>query len=467
MQFNRKTSLILIAAAIVIVLLSWGLHAPPYMQNILTSEIDTSVEIMIHPVRIVVEPLIGFLLFLGRGINPLQEFLVLILWFFVLDLVFILRSGGTSLISRSLGRWSGRIILHLAVWSGVLLIILFGHLPANSVANLSNDQALVNIHSHTDYSHDGLVSHHGLHAWHERNGFDAYFLTEHNHHAFTLQWVEKQTKNEISEHPVVMAGQEYSGSNHILLLGLTRAFNTKDMPDSVAIDSAHAQNGVAIVAHWFSHKRHPLIKYIRDGADGFEIANQAEGLSVDSLDRQTIIDHARAHELLLLASCDYHGYGPSAYAYVAFEIAGWVDLSVPEKRAAIMDILRNRAQERIRPLIYTDRPVYSSLLLWASPFINLFYYFRHLSLLQTLAWLIWLPMMGWLFMRIRSKPLLHIAGLAGSGLVLYFGIRFLSLSRQAFLENDIYAEYGIHLVIMGVVFSLYGVVHYMMTRARD
>ncbi|MBD3374007.1 hypothetical protein GF406_03140 [candidate division KSB1 bacterium] len=466
MHFNQKYSMILIAAAILIVLLSWGMHAPPHMQDILTGEIDTSVEIIIHPVRIVFEPLIGFLLFLVRGIRPLQEFLMLILWIFVIDLVIILRSRGTSLISRSLGRWGGRIALHLAVWSGILLIMLFGHLPANSVTNLSDDQALVNIHSHTDYSHDGLVSHKGLHAWHERNGFDAYFLTEHNHHTSTLQWVEKQTQNEISGHPVVLAGQEYSGSNHILLLGLTRAFNTKDMPDSVAIDSAHVQNGIAIVAHWFSHKRHPLIKYIRDGADGFEIANQAEGLSVDSIDRQTIIDHATAHELLLLASCDYHGYGPSAYAYVAFEIAGWDDLSVPEKRASIMDILRRREQERIRPLIYVDRPVYSSSLLWASPFINLFYYFRHLSLLQTLAWLIWLPILGWLFMHIREKRFLHIAAIIASASVLYFGTRFLLLSRHAFMENDIYAEYGIHLAIIGVVFLLYAVIYTMMTRAR-
>lgn len=466
MHFNHKYSLIVLAAAILIVLLSWGLHAPPHMQNILTGEIDSSVEIMIHPVRIVFEPLIGFFLFLGRGIRPLQEFLMLILWIFVIDLIYILRSGRILPVSRSLGRWSGRIVLHLAVWSGVLLIILFGHLPANSVANLSEDQALVNIHSHTDYSHDGLVSHHGLHAWHERNGFDAYFLTEHNHHASTLQWVEKQTKSEIPAHPVVLAGQEYSGSNHILLLGLTRAFNTKDMPDSVAIDSAHAQNGVAIVAHWFSHKRHPLIKYIRDGADGFEIANQAEGLSVDPVDRQTIMEHAMAHQLLLLASCDYHGYGPAAYAYVAFEITGWNHLSVPELRAAIMDILRSRTQERIRPLIYVDRPVYSSSLLWASPLINMFYYFRHLSLLQTLSWLIWLPVLGWLWMHLGKKQVLHISAIIGSGIVLFFGTRFLLLSRHAFVENEIYAEYGIHLAVVGAVFLLAAVVYYRMTRAR-
>ncbi len=467
MQFNRKTSLILIAAAILIVLLSWGLHAPPHMQNILTGQNDSSVKIVIHPVRIVFEPLIGFLLFLVRGIRPLHEFSVLILWVIVIDLIFMQRSWGGASILKSLGRWSGRIVLHLAVWSGLLLIMLFGHLPANSVANLSDEQALVNIHSHTNHSHDGLVSHQGLHAWHERNGFDAYFLTEHNHHASTLQWVQKQTRNEISDHPVVLAGQEYSGSNHILLLGLMRSFVTKDMPDSVAIDSAHAQNGVAIVAHWFSHQRHPLIKYIRDGADGFEIANQAEGLSVDPVDRQTIIDHAMAHELLLMVSCDYHGYGQAAYAYAAFKVTGWSDLSVPEKRTAIMDILRNRAQERIHPLIYADRPVYSTFWLWASPLFNLFYYFRHLSLWQTLAWLIWIPVLGWLFTRLRRKSVLLFGALTGSGILIYFGAKFLLCSRHAYVENNIYAEYGIYLTVMGALFLLYAVIYTVFQKAKS
>jgi len=79
----------------------------------------------------------------------------------------------------------------------------------------------------------------------------------------------------------MMVGEEFSGSNHMTLLGLKRNFITRGLNDQQVIDSTHNDKGIVIVAHWFDGERESIPFFLDMGVDGFEIANQASELSYE------------------------------------------------------------------------------------------------------------------------------------------------------------------------------------------
>ena len=115
--------------------------------------------------------------------------------------------------------------------------------PSNSI--------LVTTHSHSEVSHDGLISQDNLWKWHKENNFDAFFVTDHANHEKSFDFARKQRRGEFSIDPLVMVGEEYSASNHMSLLGLKNKFKTKKMSDQAVVDSVHAYGGVVIINHWF------------------------------------------------------------------------------------------------------------------------------------------------------------------------------------------------------------------------
>ena len=52
-----------------------------------------------------------------------------------------------------------------------------------------------------------------------------------------------------------MAGIEFSGSNHMVLLGLTDTLITFGKKDSIVISEVHRQGGLVGVAHWLMDEK--------------------------------------------------------------------------------------------------------------------------------------------------------------------------------------------------------------------
>ena len=307
--------------------------------------------------------------------------------------------------------------------------------------------------------------------WHLKNGFDAFFLTEHNNHNKTLELIKDQQNETIPQKPVVLAGQEYSGSNHILLLGLSRDFNTKDMPDSTAIDSARANDGVAIVAHWFAHGKHSPQHYINQGAVGFEIANQGEGITYDRDVFQKIISSCKGQNLLMLGSCDYHGYGSAAFSWNALEIPGWHNMDLAGKRQSIMEIFRNFDQKKIQVLVYRDRDFVSTEKILLSPLFNFIGYYRSLNPLQIFSWMIWMVVLTIILGRGRSAFLTsfkHWAtlGTVCSATILLKGVHLLSKVKAVKGYNEIYIEYGEIFLWVGIGLLLYSMMVLIIQQRR-
>jgi len=304
--------------------------------------------------------------------------------------------------------------------------------------------------------------------WHKRNGFDAFFITDHNNHLKTLEFVQAQKAGKIPESPLVFCGEEYSGSNHITLLGLQRDFKTKDMADSTAIDSAHANGGVGIIAHWFADEHRTIQYYIDCGADGFEIANQAEGLSYSRRIFREIVEKCRENGLIMVGACDYHGYGSAAFTWNALQIPGWQNQADGQKRSSVMNIFRRHEENKIKVLVYRDRYVFPRKLVFLSPIFNLGY-FRTLGIWQIISWAFWmlfLPLFAatgfakkvgsWL----TSPPqrLWGVLGFVASSFAVFMGAVLLSRVHMFKDYNNILKEYGTQFFWIGIVFGIYSLI---------
>jgi hypothetical protein len=479
-----RTVVVISAFICVITLLSIFLHRPIRITDALSNLPAEGYDVHVSFWRIIFEPLFGFLLFYLRANQPLVEFLVLLLWLAagmlvarLLQLRRVRKNQRADAALKGVLRWLACLPIILTVWVTFLLIMIFGPLPANTIKKQNPDEILVNVHSHTHFSHDGVISPTALMRWHARNGFDAFFLTEHNNHDKTLEMIQAQQAGILPPEPMVLCGEEYSGSNHILLLGLTRNFNTKDMADSTAIDSAHAQTGVAIVAHWFAEMKHPMEQYIASGADGFEIVNQAEVRYYGPEVLRFIAETCKRNRLLMVGACDYHGYGAACLTWNALAIPDWKRMDYAQKYQSILDVLRQRDQRKIKVLVYDDRRPVDGRWLLFSPVSTFIAYFRGIDILQFASWISWILIFWYLgsltpFYELKDYAQRHYyralgaIGLPGAGWIVLVGIWLLFRSFSVRGYNEILAEYGTDFLVGGSIFLIYSLLLLLVPRIR-
>jgi len=175
-------------------ILSIGFHQPIQIIDALTSKPVPGFDIHISIWRVLFEPFTGPLLFYLRADQPVKEFTILLYWIIGLSLVLFLihpflranRAKGNPKLSGFLS-WLKTAPLIVATWLGLLWLIIYIPLPANTIVNQQEDTILINTHSHTEYSHDGIISTKALQRWHKKSGYDAFFITDHNHHERTME----------------------------------------------------------------------------------------------------------------------------------------------------------------------------------------------------------------------------------------------------------------------------------------
>lgn len=471
---NRNLSRIISHSGLIVLFIAMGVLSMFFHQSIeiidaLSSEPVPGFGIHISAWRILFEPFSGPLLFYLRADQPLLEFAILFLWITVFSLLatllrFFLPASKVQRNTKLHGvlLWLKSLPLIVATWLGLLWLIIYMPLPANTIVNQNEDTILINTHSHTEHSHDGIVSTKRLQHWHKKNGFDAFFITDHNHHQHTMEAVRAQDQGTFPEKPLMIIGEEFSGSNHMTLLGLKRNFITRGLSDQQVIDSTHEDQGVVIVAHWFDGERESIPFFLDMGVDGFEIANQGSGLKYEQRIFNAITEACVSNGLIMTGVVDYHGYGSSCFAWNALEIPGWHQMDPAQKREEIMQVLRSRDMSRIRVLLYHDRNVFDRSRVLLSPLYTFVSYFRTLKILQLLSWFLWLILLGilrsWLVKRIKGS----ISYRCIQTLALMSGIFLLSNGALLFFKarritdyNEIYSEFSTYLLFVGAGILIY------------
>ncbi len=426
-------------------------------------------EVQISSWRIIFEPILGVLLFFNRSLYTLSEFPYVLYWvlfFWFISLIFKLsRTNSRKDKLNHLIRQLLNIPIIAGLWFTIFLIIIFIPLPGNSLKNNDPGLVMVTTHSHTEYSHDGLISQKGLWKWQKRYGFDAFFITEHNNHDKTLAFVMSQRNGDFPSHPLVMCGEEFSGTNHLSLLGLKRDFITSGYSDLRAIDSTRANKGVVIVNHWFDDKNMSLDYYKNIGVDGFEIENTATDRSYDRKLYSEIKNFCLENNLTMNGGLDFHGYGNACSVWNALSIPKWNDLNPEEKEDAILEILRKGNQENLKVLLYNDRSYYTKELLFLSPFRTLFNYFRTLNFLQIISWIFWITLMTVLSTRAKIKKILvkpdgrsdilSLSGSVAAMFMLILGLIYYLRIKDTTGFTEVYKEYSTILFIVGTLLFIY------------
>ena len=444
-------------------------HFPIHIADAITLEAQPEYEIHISLWRILFEPILGILLFFNRSLYALAEIQVLLYWILALYIIYCLIKAilipDTQSRKKFILRQLANIPIVIGLWFTIFAVIIFIPLPNNTIVNNAPNTILVTTHSHTEFSHDGLMSQEGLWKWHKRNGFDAFFITDHNNHDRTLDFVEAQRNHEFPLEPLVMCGEEFSGSNHLSLLGLKRKFSTLGFADSTAIDSVRAGNGAVIVNHWFDGERMSLEYYKNSDVDGFEIENTATDRTYEREVYQRIKDYCERNQLIMNGGLDFHGYGNVCSLWNAFEIPGWHKLDPASKEEAILTSIRNRDQSKLKVLLYKDRPYYSKNTLFLSPLFTVINYFRTLNVFQVISWVIWTLLFMIVMHRISSSQkliklfshdrILPIKGVFSALFILVLGMVYYSRIKQVADFTEMYEEYSTLLFYIGSVFLIY------------
>ena len=462
MKKFRTQELVIGGVILFIILLASVFHYPIYFEDVLTLRKNSDFGVQIDFFRILFEPFLGPLLYLNRTLYPLTEVPLTFLWI----LIFYV----TTAIVKALRQSSDKkrkilnVLIDLPMLIGlsftVFVVILFIPLPNNTIVNNSKDSILVTTHAHTEFSHDGLISQEKMWEYHKRNGFDAFFITDHAHHKKSLDFVKKQRNGDIPQKPLVMVGQEYSGSNHMSLLGLDGSFETKDMDDNSVIDSVHNHGGAVLINHWFDGKGKSKEFYASMGVDGFEIENVGKELYYNRALFKELKEFCIANNLMMVGGLDFHGYGRVCSLYNAFEIPNWQNLDASSKEKAILSILKNGPQNKLQILMYKDRPFYTESNLFLRPFLTLVNYFRTLNGLQVLSWILWLLVL-WVAVNRKNKIFINqsntfsILSVISSAFLTILSIIYYYRGNAVEGYSKVYYEYSWLLGPIGVVLFIY------------
>jgi hypothetical protein len=280
---------------------------------------------------------------------------------------------------------------------------LLWHRPMAALAGTGN--ALVfDVHSHTNVSHDvrgtlmkGFDTEANL-RWHQRAGFDAVFITDHN----TVAGLRPH-----SGAPALCPGIEVSAWRaHVVLLGDSTPVDPRRYNGSLDAlelllresDSLYGALSVLSLPEYERNHRDRLDSLVAAGADGFELVNAApKANEMTRSRRDSVAALARRTGRFVVGASDSHGWGATNMVWNLLPLAG----SKPAGPAACTAVLRalregfdvTRIVERRRLRPDSAWPG------WLTPAGVLWEAWRGLTWPLTLSWLAWIWLLWGAFHR--------------------------------------------------------------------
>lgn len=342
-------------------------------------------KLSVPAINIILEPFIGIPVYLSTNHYIKQEAISLFMWGMLSVLVFVvLKKRYSKLIVYTGG--------YLIGFSLFVVYVLFTPFPLLKVVPPEN-YCLVDPHSHTFYSHDGLVSPQQNIEWHEKQGFSAWFVTEHYN---IIGGITEQNLCMLTACKS-MIGEEIRANDdphYFLALGITNSVagwcpacpsNVRELAEAV-----HKQGGALILALWWLDGKIDLIHYIQDGVDAFEIANAGHKQGLTTEIRHYAYNVSRRYRIPLLASSDWHGWGNYAYTWTAFRISDVTAYNLPQLQHKIISMILDKQDKDIVPIIY-DYPhqYWGTFRFIFAPLFDFYYYFSTLPFPGYVSWLFW------------------------------------------------------------------------------
>ena len=361
-----------VAIALVVLLLATAIHPLSPLIDAVTGSTPGDVDLERPVTYVLFAPLSDTLDALTFFSQPRAEW-ALAVWILALAAWGALRRSETPLTWR---RRSTRALVGPGVL--VLLAVAAVLLP-RPVPRLTTEGTVggtvIDYHAHTNASHDGrpgwtLAK---LAAWHERQGFEASYVTDHNVvYDGSLPVPEGTSIN-------LLPGVEWSVyGQHVVAIGPVEPLPRDSFQGSTArmiriFAAIERQGGLSIASlpeYWRYHWD-DLGAFVAGGVDGFEIVNCApKALGFPSNLRRQVLTLAGSHDLMVVGASDNHGWGKVTCVW---------NVSLPGAQG----FHTNRVFARPLALVQGDwRP-------WTAAVTQPWFLLRSLSWSERASWLTW------------------------------------------------------------------------------
>jgi len=361
-----------VAIALVVLLLATAIHPLSPLIDAVTSSTPVDVDLERPVTYVLFAPLSNTLDALTFLSQPRAEW-ALVVWILALAAWGALRRSETPL------TWRRRTTRAL-VGPGVLVLLAVATvLLPRPVPRLTTEGTVggtvIDYHAHTNASHDGrpgwtLAK---LAAWHERQGFEASYVTDHNVvYDGSLPVPEGTSIN-------LLPGVEWSVyGQHVVAIGPVEPVPRDSFQGSTArmiriFAAIERQGGLSIASlpeYWRYHWD-DLGAFVVGGVDGFEIVNCApKALGFPSNLRRQVLTLAGSHDLMVVGASDNHGWGRVTCVW---------NVSLPGAQG----FHTNRVFARPLALVQGDCPP------WTAAVTQPWFLLRSLSWSERASWLTW------------------------------------------------------------------------------
>ena len=226
------------------------------------------------------------------------------------------------------------------------------------------DLMAVDFHSHTNASWDGRswFDPAANLRWHERAGFAAAFVTDHNRMDGAIS-ARRHSDNSWAagrrELAAGLEGEELSlHGAHVLLLGPDRPVAPQAYPGLEGLrlllkDAGPLFGAVTVMSlpEYYQHHEKRLETLADWGAGGFEIvAASPRGLGVPAAFRRDVVELCRRRGLFVTGGSDNHGYGSTNCVWNLVRVPGWRALDPAQRSRAVLAELRQGGFSAVRVL---------------------------------------------------------------------------------------------------------------------
>ena len=296
------------------------------------------------------------------------------------------RANARQRAAHSEGLLLGAAIVAFIAWYTIGALV---PRPMAALALSDRDELAVDVHSHTEASHDGRA---GFDAeasrrWHAAAGFAAAYVTDHRFFTGADAGAASNPR-EAGTGTMLLPGIESAAPHSRLLILGARESSGLDRDGHADLARLASDTSVVVVLTTpASLGRIPASMRL----DAVESSDGApRGLMFTRRLAPEIGRFARARKLARVAGSNNHGWGRTATAWTVLRIAGWRAMSASALDSAIRSTLRHPA-DRVRVIARGSTPLpRSSGALVATPALIAWSVATRLSTGERLSWLAWI-----------------------------------------------------------------------------
>lgn len=312
----------------------------------------------------------------------------------------------------------------------ICLLVIYGiFLPVQryKLVPENSKYVLLDLHSHTVYSHDGIVTPTYNLQWHKNYGFSCWAITEHQNTGVATI-LQKDIIRRYGLPVTVIPAQEIKFQGvYLNLLGIEGDIDPKKFNSlKELIDTVHNYGGVVIVPHIWAEREGKISpeELAEAGVDGFEIAG-ISSVPLTPEKQKKIIEFCRRNGLIMVGGTNWHGWNNLCNIWTSFRVEEWNELNPEDRKKEVLEAIRKRERDRFRVITYNYHYIPENIVI--EPFKSMYLYISTLDRIQRFFWILWIVILYLVFSIIKAKRKINIT--------VWFTISFfLFLKSLYFLE---------------------------------